>query len=135
MHTDANGTSLPRGDIAARHAARLDACWPLVRVESVDVRPGPAGEHARALVQLGGLTPADVRVELFAAEAPADMPTEQQCQLRMCSTQSYDNGRFVFEATLPAGDEVRAREWMIHVHPSEAFDEPRVHYRFRSGAL
>lgn len=132
MHTDAPGTSPPRRDLASRHAARVAACWPLVRVESVDVRPAPAGEHARALVQLGGLTPADVRVELYVADASAALQTAQRGQLRMCSTQSYDNGRFVFEATLPAGDEVC--EWTIHVHPSEASDEPRIHYRFRSGA-
>ena len=133
MRSDTPEGSSHRRDIAAHHAARLDACWPFVRVYSVQVTPTESGERARALVQLGGLTPADVRVELLAAEPVEDAPA-QHGQLRMFSTQAYGNGCFVFDAGLPADDSAQPREWMLHVHPSEAFEEPRVLYRFRSGA-
>lgn len=132
MRTDTDSSS-PQRDLAARRAGFVDACWPLVRVESVQVAPTDAGERARALVQLGRLTPADVRVELFAAGAADATPTAQHGELRMFSTQSYDNGAFVFEAILPPGDAARPREWRIHVHPSEASEEPRVQCHFRSG--
>ena len=134
MRCDIPETALPQRDRAARHAPRLDACWPLVRVFSVTVTPTEVGEQARALVQLGGLTPADVRVELFAAGADERAP-EQHDELRMFSTQAYGNGCFVFDARLPPGDSARPREWTVHVHPSEAVEEPRVQYHFRSGVL
>jgi len=132
MRSDTPEASFPQRDLAAHHAARLAACWPLVRVCSVKVTPTDAGERACAVVQLGGLTPADVRVELFAAEAGEGTPA-QHGQLRMFSIQAYDNGCFVFDAGLPPGDSAQPREWMLHVHPSEALEEPRVQYRFRSG--
>src|SRR5688500_19737891 len=84
--------------LVARHAARVDACWPLVHVESVHVAPGPSGDRAHALVQLGGLAPADVRVELIST-SPADSAEREE--RRMCSIQAYGNGCGVFEATLP----------------------------------
>jgi len=133
MRSDIAEASFPQRDLAARHAARVDACWPLVRVCSVKIMPTDAGERARAVVQLGGLSPADVRVELLAAEAAEGAPAKDR-QRRMFSTQAYGNGCFVFDAAVPPGDSARAREWMLHVHPSEAFEEPRVQYRFRSGA-
>ena len=133
MRSDTPEGASHQREIAAHHAARLDACWPLVRVCSVQVTPTDTGERARALVQLGGLTPADVRVELFAAR-PAEGAPAQHGQLRMFSTQAYGNGCFVFDAGLPADDSAEPREWMLHVHPSEACEEPRVLYRFRSGA-
>ena len=134
MRTDMPEPSSSRPDLAARHAARLDACWPCVRVESVRVVPTAGAERASALVQLGGLTPADVRVELFEYDATEGKPAALHDQLRMFSTRTYDNGCFVFDVSLPAGDPARPREWMIHVHPSEALEEPRVLFRFRSGA-
>jgi len=94
MRSDTPEASFPQRDLAAHHAARLAACWPLVRVCSVKVTPTDAGERACAVVQLGGLTPADVRVELFAAEAGEGTPA-QHGELRMFSIQAYDNGCFV----------------------------------------
>jgi len=125
--------SSPQRMLAAPHAARLAACWTFVQVRSVRVTPTETGERARALVQLGGLTPADVRVELFAAGSAEAAPAHHG-QFRMFSTQAYGNGCFVFEAGLPPTDGARLREWTVHVHPSEAVEELRVQYRFRSGA-
>jgi hypothetical protein len=133
MRTDRSEASARRGDPASGHTDRLETCWPLVRVCSVQVTATAAGERARALVQLGGLTPADVRVELFAAGAEESAPA-QGGQLRMFSAQAYGNGCFVFDAGLPPGDSAGPREWTVHVHPSEGCEEPRVLYRFRSGA-
>jgi hypothetical protein len=85
------------------------------------------------VIQLGGLTPADVRVELMPIdpELPrADRSTEH----RMFSSHAYDNGCFVFEASLPTGDTAQLHDWAILVHPHEAADEPRVEYRFRMPA-
>ena len=50
----------------------------------------------------------------------------------MFSSQAYDNGCFVFEAALPPGDTAQKHDWMIHVHPHEAVDEPRVEYHLRT---
>jgi hypothetical protein len=125
-------TAPPRPDLAARHAIRLDACWPRVCVESAQVTAGVTGECARVLVQLGGLTPADVRVELtpLCREEP---DAAAHAEHRMFSSQSYHNGCFVFETRLPAY-EAALQEWLVLVHPSEAVDEPRVEHRFRGAA-
>jgi hypothetical protein len=118
--------------LAARHAARFDACWPKVGVDSVEVVPGPSGWRARAVVQLGGLVPADVRVELLSPEpgAPSSARVDEP---RMTCNHSLGNGAFVFDITLPAQAQVRRQEWMIHVHPAEALDEPRVERHFSTG--
>ena len=133
MSTVSPDSPLPRHDVAARSAPNLDACWPRVRVESAQISPGGPADCARAVIQLGGLTPADVRVELMpiSPEVPhADRPAEH----RMFSSHAYDNGCFVFEASLPTGDTPQMHDWSIHVHPHEAVDEPRVEYRFRTPA-
>lgn len=115
---------------AGRHAARIEGCWPTVRVESAELSASPAGDRARTVVQLGGLTPADVRVELIPLDErlAAGSPPGGY---RMFSCQGYGNGCFVFEATIPAGTAERSRGWMIHVHPSEAAEDTRVEFRFQ----
>jgi hypothetical protein len=128
-----NRSSTP-SDRIARHAARFDACWPSVHVESVQVTSGLAGELARAVVQLGGLAPADVRVELMPAGAGTAPLLAGHDEERMFSIHALDNGCFVFEATLPHRDTGQPEEWLIHVHPSEALEEPRVEHRFRLDA-
>lgn len=120
--------------LASRHAARLDACWPKVGVDSVEVVPGPSGWRARAIVQLGGLVPADVRVELLSPSAggPSSVRVDEP---RMTCNHPLGNGAFVFDITLPPQEDVRPREWMIHVHPAEALDEPRIEHHFSTGTL
>ena len=111
----------------------LDACWPHVRVESAQVTPGAAGGCARAVVQLGRLTPADVRVELVPiGSGVADVGS--RVEHRLFSIQDYGNGCFLFEGPLAQRDTREAHDWLIHVHPSEAIDEPRVEYRFRGSS-
>lgn len=109
---------------------KLPACWPHVRVESVRLQTDGAGTCARALVQLGGLTPADVRVELVPTDPIAGTAADPLDERRMFSIQSLDNGCFVFDALIPATDTAKSHGWMIHVHPAEGLHEPRVEYRF-----
>ena len=125
---------LPRRDDAARRATNVDAYWPRVRVESAQISSSGACDCARAVIQLGGLTPADVRVELMPID-PAVPPAARPAEHRMFSSHAYDNGCFVFEAPLPRGDTAQMHDWLIHVHPHEAVDEPRVDYRFRTPAV
>jgi hypothetical protein len=124
---------LPRPVVAARGATNLDACWPHVRVESAQISSGDVADCARAVIQLGGLTPADVRVELMPIE-PEVPHAARPAEHRMFSSHAYDNGCFVFEASLPTDDTTQMHDWSIHVHPHEAVDEPRVEYRFRKPA-
>jgi hypothetical protein len=119
--------------LVARHAARLNSCWPQVRVESVQVTTRDVGLSARALVQLGGLTPADVRVELMPCDLADAMSPSSRGEGRMFSSRGLGNGCFTFDAALPHPDSISTREWLIHVHPSEALEGPMVEYRFRSG--
>ena len=123
----------PRPDVAAKYIPDLDACWPRVQVASAEIAPSGGTHCARAVIQLGGLTPADVRVELVPDEPQVvdKAPAEER---RMFSSYAYDNGCFVFEASLARHEAARARDWLIHVHPPEAVDEPRVTYRFRTSA-
>jgi hypothetical protein len=99
-------------------------------VKSAHVTPDIAGQCARAVVQLGGLTPADVRVELMPAGATGGSVATPSDERRMFSCQALGNGCFVFETALPHRDVARVHEWLIHVHPSEGLDEPRVEFRF-----
>jgi len=131
MDTTQTGTPSPATPLGERHAARLNACWPGVRVDSVQVVPMDAGKRLRALVQLGGLAPADVRVELVPATEAEDERIGTHEGRWMFSSHSLANGCFAFDVTLPLGDSALPDEWVIHVHPIEAHEEPRVEHRFR----
>lgn len=122
----------PRTDLTAQHAARVDACWPRVHVEFGQVTADAAGERVRALVQLGGLAPADVRVELVPCGSGAMPARAAREEHRMFSSQALGNGGFVFETRLPGRRPARRQEWLVRVHPSEPFEEPRVEHQFRS---
>ena len=50
----------------------------------------------------------------------------------MFSSFAYDNGCFLFEASIARDEAARVHDWLIHVHPPEAVDEPRVTYHFRA---
>jgi hypothetical protein len=120
-------------DRASQRAARLRACWPDVRVESALLTTSPAGDHGHTVVQLAGLTPADVRVELLPL-APDLVDHSPPGGYRLFSSQAYGNGCFVFEVALPSGSAERDGEWMVHVHPVEADEETRVEFRLQPRA-
>lgn len=109
----------PSDDTALRwRADRVRAGWARVHIEYVEAHalPEPRGALVRAVVQLGGLTPADVRVALTPAAAGVDAACEGGSPMWSCA--SYDNGAFVFECTVPArerGDD----EWLVCVRPAE----------------
>jgi hypothetical protein len=100
---------MPNGDVDHRErsslARWLEREWPRVHVCFAEVLR--AGEDAiqrrprlRAVVQLGGLTPADVRVTARLAAAGSEAASREP--LRLWSVQSHHNGAFVFEAATAA---------------------------------
>jgi len=102
--------------------AHDDAWWSAVRVGSVAVsRHGSAadeGATVRACVELGALAPADVRVDVVGAGAAAGEASVGSEGVRLWSTQSFDNGTFVFEAHVPA-ELVHARDAIsVRVRPA-----------------
>ena len=111
-------------------ADRQHADWPRVRVEGVEVIGRSGSQLVRAVVQLGGLTPVDVHVELIpAADADAG---DRVCAAdrRMWSSHAQDNGCFVYESTFARHDDDLSREWLIRVHPTQCGYEPPVLHRF-----
>jgi hypothetical protein len=72
----------------------------------------------RAVVQLGALAPADVRVTVRQPTADAGAACEQP--VRLWSAQSYRNGRFVFEASTNASDIGNGADLLVSVEPSPA---------------
>ncbi len=57
-----------------------------IHVDLVEVGPAPNGRRVRAVVRLGGLSPADVRVELLRTEAAGDPPAARPPARRMWSS-------------------------------------------------
>jgi len=125
MHTTTSNSRFPDPPRSGWRTTLLDRCWPRVCVETARITPGTSGDCASVVVQLGGLTPADVRVELMKAVPPSGPSAEY----RLFSSHALGNGSFVFEARLPRSDTAKTPEWLIHVHPSEAISEPKVEYR------
>lgn len=121
----------PHGvDSANWCAARQDTCWHAVHVESVAVVSTSAGRRVHAVIQLGGLEPADVRVELTPASGTA---AEMQIagDARMCSTQSYENGAFVFESAPLPVETVPAADWMMRVQARDSRAAQPLEHKFR----
>jgi hypothetical protein len=83
----------------------LEGRWPRVHVCFAEVLLEGASSSdgrplLRAVVQLGGLTPADVQVTArLAGDGSEPLPHEP---LRLWSVQSHHNGAFVFEAATSA---------------------------------
>ena len=95
--------------------------WTDVHVCQVEARDGFGKDRAgrkmlRAVVQLGALTPADVRVMVRQPSLGADAGREQS--IRLWSAQSYRNGRFVFEAGADASEIVDGADLLVSVEPS-----------------
>jgi len=139
MPAATSDSSSPRPHSAPRCVPELDTCWQHVQVTSAQISRGGDGDCARAVIQLGGLTPADVRVELVPAAAGAAGPAgaagaAAPHERRMFSSFPYDNGCFVFEASLSPHDAAQVDDWLIHVHPREAVGQPPVTHRVRASA-
>jgi hypothetical protein len=86
--------------------------------EMVERLRGGTGQRAtlRAVVQLGGLTPADVVVTARRADRERESPGAT----RLWSVQSHHNGAFVFEAPANARGIDEAANLVVTVEPARA---------------
>jgi hypothetical protein len=124
-----------RGDVVRAHVAPdsrsslirwLEGQWPQVHVCFAEIFFGGSASserrpRLRAVVQLGGLTPADVHVTARLAAAGSE-PTSRE-PLRLWSVQSHHNGAFVFEAAAapPPGCTIDgATDLLVTVTPAPA---------------
>jgi hypothetical protein len=107
----------------------LEGQWSDVRVCGVELVARPrrgSGQRAklRAVVQLGGLTPADVVVTARSDDPALERATEEV--VRLWSVQSHQNGAFVFEAAANAHAIDEAAELLVTVEPARALPGDRV---------
>ena len=131
MPATAPNSPSPDPHSAPRCVSDLHTCWKRVAVTSAQISRGDGADCARAVIQLGGLTPADVRVELVPnSSSLADVAAP--AKHRMFSSYPYDNGCFVFEVSLSPRDTAQVREWSIHVHPRDAVGQPPVSREVRT---
>ena len=117
--------------VRSPRADRVREDWRHVHVDRVSVFLNKNGRRARAVVQLAGLSPADVQVELIPASAADSDSSVCAEDRRMWNTQSYENGSFVFEQVLPQPDVDVSLEWLVRISADEALREPTIRYAFR----
>ena len=114
----------PAGALAVRaDRSSLASRWTDVHVSHVEARMESAGGRTdrtalRAVVQLGDLAPADVRVTV--RQPAAEMEDARVKPVRLWSTQSYRNGGFVFEAITNESGIASAGDLLVSVEPSPA---------------
>jgi len=87
-----------------------------VRVAELLTCNGIAGPTLRAVVQLGTLTPADVRVMARPTAQAEDATTAEQ--LRLMSVRSHHNGAVVFEAAAAPMLSGRSTDLVVTVLPA-----------------
>jgi hypothetical protein len=102
----------PNPGLYAPPAGPQEAAPARICVDVVEIVSSARGRRVRAVVQLGRLSPADVRVEFVPVP-----PAGGVAALRMWSSQAYGNGRFVFEAELDAAAGADAT-WQVYVRPA-----------------
>ena len=108
----------------ARSPSSLFADLASVRITALTVQPPSSPDDATATVQacihLGTLLPADVQVDLISAprntHARAHVPS--RCH-RLCSVMSYQNGSYLFEASVVASELPELRDVAIRVSPAQ----------------
>jgi hypothetical protein len=106
-----------------RGPSSLASRWTDVHVSHMEARTEIADGRTdrtalRAVVQLGTLAPADVRVTVWQPGAHADAVHENP--VRLWSTQSYRNGGFVFEAITNASGIANSGDLLVSVEPAPA---------------
>ena len=92
-----------RGRALAAWITHVEQAWPQVRIEAVDGDPAdtlPVGTNirARARVELGGLSPADVAVELYLGRLNPEGEIVDACTAVMKPVERDSQGRYLFEA-------------------------------------
>lgn len=118
--------SPPRPAVGAPEANRSGSTlareWERLHVDRVELERAAqrsALATARVCVDLGDLLPVDVEVRLTIEGGP-DPSLPDRTTERMWSAQSYQNGRFVFEAHVPDGTVAAARRMTVQVVPAGA---------------
>ncbi len=97
---------LARARAVCAFRARIAAAWPSVKIESVSEIGGPrvlAGQPitVRADVQLGGLDPAEVSVDVYYGRLRGEQTIGQGSVLALSCQGPLGEGRFRYEGTLP----------------------------------
>jgi len=119
------GERPPPADLADAHIEGLSLAsqWTDVHVCHVEAHDDIAAGRTdrtvlRAVVQLGALAPADVRVTVRQPAAGVEAASEGP--VRLWSAQSYRNGTFVFEASTNASALADGADLLVSVEPSPA---------------
>lgn len=99
---------------------RIQENWRLVRVAKVEdtaVRSNPIGKHVgvRALVELGGLSPEDVRVEAVVGRIGPNRELSD-CSVSILELSGHENGGFVFGGSI-ACDRAGHQGYTVRVVP------------------
>ena len=123
--SSAGGERPPPAGASAGRAGQssLASRWTEVHVSHVEAHTGSAGGRTdrtalRAVVQLGDLAPADVRVTV--RHPAVDTGDARDKPVRLWSTQSYRNGEFVFEAVTNESGIANSGDLLVSVEPSPA---------------
>jgi hypothetical protein len=99
--------------------------WNAVRITHLRTTPLgadiPGRVRIRVNVHLGALAPADVLVQASADGAEAT-DVSGEWPIRLCSTQSYGNGTYVFDGLLPAHGVENRRRLAVRVRPGAAHE-------------
>ena len=114
-HRDSQTTTIDQ-QARAGWTAYARAAWPRVHIDLVETTPLATGCRVRAVVDLDRLTPADVVVGLTPGSPGGAIACPSDC--RMWSTESYDNGRFVFERVIPPAESLAGTDWAVCVCPA-----------------
>lgn len=119
-----------RADFAAplrrERACSLEREWGQLHVDRFELERAASPSTlatVRACVDLGELLPADVEVRLTIEGGP-DPSLPDRSTDRMWTAQSYQNGRFAFEAHVPDATVAAARRMTVRVVPARAGGEP-----------
>ena len=118
----ASGDGQPRvaHDGSSRDGEWLARRWPGVHVRVAELlsceADGVEKPMLRAVVQLGTLTPADVRVIAGPIAQAVGHPSVEQ--LRLMSVRSHHNGAVVFEATAASTDPGTTKDLLVTVWPA-----------------
>ena len=102
--------------------------WARLRIHGIEERAESAGggmTRVEARIHLGELVPADVCVELVAGEDLGRVPADHRSCRRLCSVQSYDNGTYLFEVSVPTADLSLPVGYAVRVSPTSAFADAK----------
>ena len=120
LHVTSDDGQRLAADDAPRDGEWLARRWPGVHVRAAELLSGDGtggtGPILRAVVQLGTLTPADVRV--IARSAPQGAEPALADELRLASVRSHHNGAVVFEATAAPAVPDTATDLVVTVSPA-----------------